>query len=266
MILMYFVLFVFFVVKLFHQAKKKYAICSMLKEPSMNVLDLAVLALVALCAFAGFRRGLIRTVYRLVSFFIAIFLATRLYAPVARLLRDSPLYTSIQNSIARALNLEGVVGNLGGQAMARPMEVIDSLPLPLSMRERLHTYNTPDMYELLRVGTIEDYISGFFANMAINGIAIVAVFILVLLILSIAGAALDIVAKLPVINTFNNLGGLAVGLALGVALAWIAIVVMTMFFATGANANMYELMEGSLFTRWVMDSMMPQFTAVALTT
>ena len=225
----------------------------------MNMIDLAVLILVALCAFAGYRRGLIRTVYRLVSFFIAIFLARQLYAPVARVLRGTPLFTSIQNSIASALNLERLVGE---HTAARQVEIIDSLPLPANLRELLHSYNTPNMYELLQVSTIEDYISGFFANMVINAIAIVLVFLIVIIGLSIAGIALDIVGKLPIINMFNRAGGLIFGLVLGGVLAWISLLVMTLLFATGQSPEMYELMQGSFVARWMLSSMMPQLTAV----
>ena len=225
----------------------------------MNAIDLAVLVLVALCALAGYRRGLIRTVYRLVSFFIALFLANRLYAPVARMLRGTALFSSIQDSVSTGLNLERFVGE---HTAARQAEIIDSLQLPEMLRELLHSFNTPNMYELLQVSTVDEYISGFFANMVINAIAIVSVFVLVLLALSIAGVALDIVGKLPVINTFNNLGGLIVGIGLGAVLAWVSIVVMTLIFSTGSNPEMYDLMRGSLAARWVLDSMMPQLTAV----
>ena len=225
----------------------------------MNALDLAVLVLVALCALAGYRRGLIRTVYRLVSFFIALFLANRLYAPVARMLRGTALFSTIQDSISTGLNLERFVGE---HTAARQVEIIDSLQLPERLRELLHSFNTPNMYELLQVSTVDEYISGFFANMVINAIAIVSVFFLVLLALSIAGVALDIVGKLPVINTFNNLGGLIVGIGMGAVLAWVCIVVMTLIFSTGSNPEMYDLMRGSLAARWVLDSMMPQLTAV----
>ncbi|MCL2841307.1 MAG: CvpA family protein [Defluviitaleaceae bacterium] len=226
----------------------------------MNVLDLAVLVLVALCAFAGYRRGLIRTVYRLASFFIAMFLANYLHGPVARMLRGTALFTTIQESISSTLNLERVVVD---HTAARQSEVIDSLPVPDSLREMLHNFNTPDMFELLQVSTIDDYISGFFANMVINIVAMVAVFFLVLIMLSIAGVALDIVSKLPVINSFNNGGGLIVGLALGGILAWICIVVMTLIFATTTDPLIYALMNGSFVVQFVLEFMMPQVTSVA---
>jgi len=226
----------------------------------MNLIDLGVLILVALCAFAGYKRGLIRTVYRLVSFFIAMFLANQLYGPVARLLRNTSLFPTIQNSIKNALNLENVTME---HTANRSFEIIESLPLPENLREMLHNNNNTNMHELLQVGTIEDYISGFFANMVINGIAIVAVFLLVFVGLSIAGVALDIVSKLPIINTFNRAGGLIFGLLLGGVITWISLVIMSLLFASGQNVEMFEMMQGSFVARWVLDSMMPQLINVS---
>ncbi|MCL2215968.1 MAG: CvpA family protein [Defluviitaleaceae bacterium] len=227
----------------------------------MNVLDLAVLALVALCAFAGYRRGLIRTVYGLVSFFIAFFLASRLYSPVARILRGTGLFSMLQNNISSTLNLERVVGE---HTAARQAEIIDTLPLPAALRELLHSYNTPNMYELLQVDTIDAYISGFFANMVINAIAIIGVFMLVLVLLSIAGVALDIVGRLPVIYTFNRAGGLIFGLGMGAVLVWLCVVVMTLLSTATPELGLYYLMRESFVVRWVLNTMMmPQLTAVA---
>jgi len=221
----------------------------------MNYLDIGVLVLVALCAFAGYRQGLVRTVYRLASFFIALILANILYPHVADFLRGSVIFTSIQNSIKRGLNLESFVTE---HATMRQAEIIDSLPIPMpaQLRELLHARVESDISGILRVDTIEEYISAFFADIAINGIAIVAVFLLVLIILSIAGGLINIVGKLPIIRTFNNWGGFAFGIIMGAGISWISIIVISMFFATSANPEFYDLLQNSFFARIVLDSML----------
>ncbi|MCL1843499.1 MAG: CvpA family protein [Defluviitaleaceae bacterium] len=227
----------------------------------MNTLDIVVLVLIALCALAGYRQGLVRTVYRLASFFIAVFLAQRLFPYVARMLRGTRLYETIQESIKSGLNLEGFVADYA--AAGRSGEIIEALPLPINMRNLLQERFVEGVHGVLQVDTVEAYISGFFANIAINGIAMVLVFLLVLIILAIAGMALDIVHLLPVISTFNRIGGLGVGILLGVGIAWISIVVMSMFFATSANPEVYDLLHNSFSARLVLSSVMPALTAVA---
>jgi uncharacterized membrane protein required for colicin V production len=126
----------------------------------------------------------------------------------------------------------------------------------------LHAQFEPDVHGFLRVDTIENYISGFFANIVINGIAIVAVFMLVLVILAVVGAALDIIGKLPVINMFNRIGGLAFGTLMGAGIAWISIVVLSMYFASSADPQVYGLLHNSVIARRFLDSMIEQLTAV----
>jgi len=217
----------------------------------MNALDLGILIILALCAWGGFRRGLIRTVYRLVSFFIAIFLAYQLHPHVAYYLRETPLFPMISDGISRALNFEAVFHE---HAVARGAEIIDTLPIPGGMRALLHTYNTPDMFQFLQVATIEDYIAGFFANMIINAIAILLVFVIALIALSLIGYALDIVGMLPVIRTLNRAGGLILGVVMGAILVWISLLVVTLFFATGAYQSVYDLLQDSMIARWLFDN------------
>jgi hypothetical protein len=218
----------------------------------MNYLDLGVVILLALCALAGYRQGLIRTVYRLASFFIALFLANALYPYVARLLSGSSIYTAIQDSIKTALGLEDFVAT---QAAATHTEVIESLYfLPAALRDMLNSYFAPNINDIARIDAIENYISAFFADIAINGIAIILVFALVMIILSVAGVLLDIVGKLPVIRTFNNIGGLIAGIIMGAGIAWLCIVLLSIF--TAANPSFFDLLEGSFVASRVLENIM----------
>lgn len=225
----------------------------------MNFLDIAVLILIAFCAFSGYRRGLIRTVYRLASFVLAGILANVFYPYVARFLRGTAIFDAIQGGIKTRLNL----GEFVAEYAAGHQEIIDTLPIPAGLRGLLNTQFDENVHGILRVDTIEEYVSAFFSNIAINGIALVLVFLLVFIGLSIVGKLLDIVGKLPVIRTFNNYGGLAVGILLGVGITWISIVAMSMFFATSANPGMYDLLQNSAIAGRIMNSMMPRLVSVA---
>ena len=224
----------------------------------MNALDIIILCIIALCGLIGYRRGLIRTVYRIVSLFIALIIARMLYPHVARLLHQTAIFPALQDRIARALNLEGAVNR---HTTERGEEIIGNLPLPEMFQSLLHYNNRPDMFALLRVATIEDYITSFFANMVINGIAMLIVFVLVLIILSVIGGMLDIVSMLPIISSINRAGGLVIGLAMGAAVAWVGLFALTLF-ATGANPNLHDLIEGSSIAQWLPDRTLSHFTEV----
>jgi len=221
----------------------------------MNALDIIILGVIVLFGFIGYRKGLVRTVYRVVSLFVALFVARMLYPHVARMLNQTTIFPRIQESIANTLNLEGVVNEHTAQ---RGEEIISALPLPYMFQSLLHYNNRPDVFAILQVGTIEDYITGFFANMIVNGIAMFIVFVLVLIVLSFIGNLLDIVSMLPVISTMNRAGGLAIGLAMGVAVAWIGIVAF-MLFGTGVYPNIYTMLEESVIAQWMLEGTLPHF-------
>jgi len=223
----------------------------------MNALDIGMLVILGFFAIIGYRRGLVLTVYRFVSFFAALFLAVRLHPFVARVLRDSFVYDGIRGRIAESANIEAAFSEhipIPGLGVAiQERNKINTLPLPGSLREMLYNNNTPDVRDILRVGTLEDFVSGFLANIAVNAISLIIVFVLVLLILKLVGMVLHIVDKLPVISTANRFGGFAVGALLGAGVVWIGLAVITIFFS-GGNETVYGLVQGSSVTGWLLEN------------
>ena len=220
-----------------------------------NALDIIIFAIIAISAYVGYRRGLLRAVYKIVSFFMAIFVAWRFYFPVARVLRETELFRIIQDGVANAINLEAAMAehNTG---------VIDNLPIPVVLQGLLNTNNTPSMHELLQVNTLETYITGFFANMIINGIAILVVFFLTIIAMYLVGLLLDFVSMLPVIDTINRIGGFIFGLGLSVGGIWLVLVFCGLFVI-----SIYPQVQHYLDYSWVAQRMfeitLPQLANVA---
>ena len=234
----------------------------------MNTLDIGMLVILAIFAIFGYRRGLVHTIYRFASFFAALFLAIRLHPFVSRVIRESFVYESLRGRIADSPNFEAAFREYAptpgiGEAV-REMYVINALPLPQSFRDLINNNNTPAMREILSVGTLEDFVAGFFANIVINVISLVLVFVLVMLILKIVGTALHIVDKLPVVSSLNRLGGFAVGILIGTGVVWLGLVVIVLFFSTGGSDTIYGLIQGSAVASWLFDNgwLLPRLTAV----
>jgi len=186
---------------------------------------------------------------------------------VAQFLRDSFVYDGIRGRIAGSAGVEAAfreympMPGIGGGIQER--NAINALPVPQPLRELLYEYNTPDVRGILRVGTLEDFVAGFLANIVINVISVLVVFILVLLILHLIGKALHIVDKLPVISSLNRLGGVMVGAAIGAGVVWLGMVVVMMFISAGGGA-VYDLVQGSAVTGWMLDNgwLLPRLTTV----
>ena len=211
------------------------------------MLDEIVVGTLALFMYIGYRRGFIRTFFSLFSFILSIALASYLYPRVAEWMRSTPIYTGLKDYIIRTMGLEGVV-------QAHTADTIAALPLPELIRNALIQHETPNMFALLNVSTIEEYIAGFFAGMAINIIAMVVVFILVRIILGVISGMLDIVGRLPVIRFFNNGGGLILGLLQGIIIIWIGLAIMTLFFLDPTTSQLVRLLDESLVAGWAYEN------------
>jgi len=221
----------------------------------MNGVDIGVLVVVALCAVGGYRRGLIYSAYKLLSLVIALFLALFLYSPIANFIRQTIVYDWLKGAIARGMGLEGLLET----AARRGISLIDALPLPSIVQDLLHVNNNDRMFELLRVSTIEGFVAGFFANMVIMALALVFVFIIVMVVLSVVGGLVEFVGELPIIRTINGIGGFAVGALFGVVFAGLLLFLANLFFSTGASPFVMDLLQSSMFGRWTMETLVPNF-------
>ena len=94
------------------------------------ILDAIVILVLGLFMLLGYRRGLIMTVFRLVSFVLAIILASLLYPVVAQWLRGTQAFGHLQAHLLNAMGLEELVQRYGA-------EVFQALPLPDIMRNAL---------------------------------------------------------------------------------------------------------------------------------
>lgn len=211
------------------------------------MLDIIIIVVVVFFMLLGYKRGMIRTLFDLISFAASIMLAIHLYPRVAEWLRTTPVYTALKDYIMRTMDLGHVVH-------LQAIELLSSLPLPdLLRRSLLLHHDTPNMFDLLNVTTIEEYIAGFFAGMALNIVAMILVFILVRLILGFVSGMIDIVGRLPIIRTFNNGGGLIIGFIQGVIIVWLGLVVINLFFLDPTRPELARLLEESLLAGWIYE-------------
>jgi len=200
-----------------------------------------------LCITLGAWRGFIRTVLGFASFILAIFLTNLLYPHMGRFLRSiDGLYTSLSTSISRMLGLEGIIER---SAYAAEYEIINALPLPAAFRDALATNNLPSVRDALNAAAIDEYISGFLAGIVINIISLVIVFILVFVALIFAARILNLISKLPVINSLNKFLGGLLGAVWGLLLTWIILAIVVIYFSANSNADMVSLLETSAIAR-----------------
>ena len=181
------------------------------------MIDLIIVAIILITACIAAKVGFIRTVYQLLSSAIALVLAFFIYPIIEQILKLTPLYEGIKTWIREILP---EVGNVGLQAQASMIE--DTLKwMPDLITDQIVKNNNPEVYQLLGVSNLIEYIVTSVANLCIMGIAIVMCFIGIKIVLTVAIGILDLVAKLPILKTANKWAGFVVGFIKGIFIIWI---------------------------------------------
>ncbi|MCL2851619.1 MAG: CvpA family protein [Defluviitaleaceae bacterium] len=199
---------------------------------AISGLDVLIVIILVLSIFHGYRRGLIRAVFDLLSNIIALVATYFLSGALASFLRQTPLFTWIQTGIANALGLSDMISENINNVIVQA-DTIAGLPLPENIRAMLHEHNNPEVHSVLGITMLEDYITGFVATMIINLISAIAVFLTVFAILMLISQGLRVFNYLPVFGKLNRMGGALAGAAIGTFLIWLIFAVMTLLPLTG---------------------------------
>lgn len=163
----------------------------------MNYLiDIIILAIIAVSTFIGYKRGLIKVVFRLVSFILAILIATILYKPVSHFIIQN---TSIDDKIEQAIETR--------------------LSSPEITQEE--TDNILSNYYASMKNASTTTLSRNISTAVINVSCMLIVFIIAHIILLFFKFSGDLIAKLPLIKQCNGLGGLIYGLLQGFIITYI---------------------------------------------
>jgi uncharacterized membrane protein required for colicin V production len=202
----------------------------------MNIYDGIVVALLAIGAAAGYRRGLARSMFGLVSWGLSLALSYLLYPHAVRLLRALGLLGFLQDKLQNAMSLDFLAE---GASVSAQMEMLAGLPQSELVLRRLQAGNNPEAYSLLEASGIKEYVCGFFANMIINLISLFLIWIAARLILWAVSKSLRAVERLPVIRAFNKAGGAAFGLAGAVFAIWAALCVLNLFFLDPNHSKLF---------------------------
>ena len=177
------------------------------------IILIGVIGFLALSAFIGYKKGMVKIVLSMVAMVIAYALAAALTIPASMALKSAtPVYDTIEESVGKMVK-ESKVDSTS----------IEKLNLPAQIEEKI-------MEGANDVATgFNEYLVKTISNLILKALTFFILMIVIYIILSIVIKVLDFVAKLPLINSINKSGGLVIGLAKGLIYVWIACLVITAF-------------------------------------
>lgn len=163
------------------------------------IVDLIIIAIIALSAFLGYRKGFVTLAIKFFAFIIAIAITFIIYKPVANVVINvTGIDESIENAILEKAN-------------------------NIMTNEENETSNK--MLEEAKIGILPQTAREIAVNIVTGGVVLI-LFIAVRIALKFVTALANIVAKLPIIKQFNEMGGLLYGVLRGVLVVYIAMLLI----------------------------------------
>lgn len=214
----------------------------------MNLLFIGCLMVTMLFAIGGYRKGLVKVLFSIGSFF-AIMIVVGIISPmIGDVLREK---TTIHETVSQKCievvqdwNEEHNTGTLEGRVQA-----IDEYEIPDIIKDYLKEGAVSDTLQT----DFTAYISGKIADLTISGAAYIIALIVVGLIFGILTGVLDLVAKLPVLNSINHLGGLLAGVAESLLVIWCFFLLVTIFCTSSWGSWCMEMISESNILSYIYE-------------
>lgn len=207
----------------------------------MNWLLIIVLGIIVINALIGLKVGLIKIIFSLFSFILALMLTVWISPSVNRILKNNESFYEKASQ-----KVEGILFENQEQA-GDDDKMIEELPLPKSIKESLIENKSK------AEANIKAYIVSQVTDIAINALAFVITFIVAFIALWVVSIALNIISKLPILNQLNKLTGLVVGGLQGLVIVWILFIVITIFSGTELGGTAFEQIESSVILAFLYD-------------
>ena len=181
------------------------------------VVDIIIVAIIALSTFLAYRKGLITLAIQLVAVIIAVVLTLVLYKPLSNFIINlTQIHEMIQDPILQKPN--DIMTN-GEENANQVVETIQNNMLPETAR------------------TISINI--------IQGAVILILYVVIRLILRFVTALANLVAKLPILHQFNKLGGVIYGILRGLLIVYILLLLVNVSGEIDPKNNVYTTVEES---------------------
>lgn len=225
----------------------------------MSVADYIIIGLIVLFALIGLKSGLLKTVYKIVSYVASFYLAIKLAKPVAGWFEGTGLYTGIREAVEKLLsNL-----NIDFSGVADPTNAE-------SIKEAIADTPFPDNLQEIIANTVSKT-SDAAANLMDNFIESIATFILVLLcgivlfiilriLFWLAGYLIKGISEIPIIKQVDRISGFVLGAVVGVGFVYLIGLILTYTATYEKLGFIYEnIEEGVIAPFFYNNNILTQF-------
>ena len=176
------------------------------------IIDIAIIAIVVLSIFLGYRKGLVALSIQLFAFIIAVVITFILYQPITNFIVNATgIDEAIQNSILEKAN----------DIMQEDSEMSNTIV------EEVKNDMLPETARTISINII-------------TFVVVIVLFLLVKIGLRFVTAMANLVAKLPILKQANELGGIIYGFIRGLLIIYVILLVVNISGEISPENSVYK--------------------------
>ena len=193
------------------------------------IIHIILIAILALTTFIGYKRGLVKVIFKMFAFIVALIITIVLYKPVTNVIINN---TELDEKIASIIIENGTVE-----------------------QEKSNENKTIDSYiEDTKNNLQNDIVNSAAGTIAINLVSIIvviALFIAIRIALMLVGFFADSLAELPVVKQFNEAGGIVYGILQGFLIIIVILTITYFIYTTTQNSSITSVIDSTYVTKFI---------------
>ena len=224
----------------------------------MNSAMLMVLVFIFLVVMflTGYEKGIIKIALALISVMISLLVVSGLTPLATKVVKTTSMYDNIYKKVDTSVKKQlgyseyGSQGILGVEEQKRVIN-IDNMPEFVS--RQLEENSALFQKDMTFVNIIGEF-SRSLTDIIVSAIVYVVLFVLINIALRVVTNVLNLVSRLPILNTMNRIIGGALGLAEGLIILWLVCLVIMSLQGTGMVDQAIGLINGNKLLKSIYDN------------
>ena len=198
------------------------------------ILDVIIIAIIALNVFLCYRKGLVNLAVGLIAVVAAIILSVIFYKPVTNLIVENTEFDeTIENTIIETFVPEGVD--------AGQVQYVGILSyLETEVGNAINDTKNQVVHET----------AGAMAEKIINLIVFIAIFTIVRVALFALTFVADAITSLPILKQLNDVGGILYGLIKALLIVYLVLAIVSLIVSFTANTAISDIIGNSFVTKF----------------
>lgn len=195
----------------------------------MGVLDIIIIVLILISTFFGYRKGLISLGIHLIAFVLALIISFILYRPIGNIIInttqiDETIQETIEKNVQTIEPNEENKNNITNQII----EITKGEMLPQATKEI--SYNI------------------------VYGATMIILFLILRVCLMLINCIANAIAKLPILDQVNKIGGAIYGVLRGVIITYFALLIISLIIVVNPQNSLSKRVEETYLVKTMMNN------------